>query len=76
MCDCLSDQFDEVKSYSTLLPVSSVGHVGSAKRTTYWRILTDSSAAEVLKGMFNVCPPVPRYNGTWDVNIVLKLLEN
>ena len=26
--------------------------------------------------MFNVCPPVLRYNGTWDVNVVLKLLEN
>ena len=30
----------------------------------------------LLKGMFNVRPPVPRYNGTWDVNIVLKFLEN
>ena len=30
----------------------------------------------LLKGMFNVRTPVPRDNGTWDVNIVLKLLEN
>jgi site-specific recombinase XerD len=31
---------------------------------------------QVMKGVFNSRPPLPRYNETWDVDKVLKHLEN
>ena len=30
----------------------------------------------LLKGAYNINPPLPRYNSTWDVSIVLKTLES
>ena len=32
--------------------------------------------ARLLKGMFHVRPPVPRYSFTWDVNVMLTFLES
>ena len=69
VCDFLSDQFGEGKSYSTVLSGMLVPVNGRP-------IGEHPLIVRLLKGMFNVCSLVPRYNGTWDVNIVLKLLEN
>lgn len=33
-------------------------------------------ARRFMKGVFNLRPSLPRYNVTWDVNIVLKFLKN
>lgn len=32
--------------------------------------------AHLLKGMFHVRPPEPRYSFTWDVNVLLTFLES
>ena len=32
--------------------------------------------ARLLKGMFHICPPEPRYSFTWDVNVLLTFLES
>ena len=32
--------------------------------------------ARLLKGMFHVRPPEPRYSFTWDVNVLLTFLES
>ena len=75
MCDFLSDQFDEGKSYSTVNSYPSALS-GMLVLLNGRPTGEHSLIVRLLKGMFNVCPPVPRYHGTWDVNIVLKLLEN
>ena len=75
MCDSLSDQFGEGKSYSTVNSYRSALS-GMLVLLNGRPIGEHTVIVRLLKGMFNVCPPVPRYNGTWDVNIVLKLLEN
>ena len=76
VCDFLTEQFEDFnKSYSTinsyrsalssmLLPVDgySVGE---------YPII-----ARLLKGMFHVRPPEPRYSFTWDVNVLLTFLES
>ena len=76
VCDFLTEQFeDSKKSYSTinsyrsalssmLLPVDgySVGE--------------HPIIARLLKGMFHVRPPEPRYSFTWDVNVLLTFLES
>ena len=75
VCDFLSDQFGEGKSYSTVNSYRSALS-GMLVPVNGRPIGEHSLIVRLLKGMFNVRPPVPRYNGTWDVNIVLKLLEN
>ncbi|XP_067046483.1 uncharacterized protein [Acropora muricata] len=76
VCDFLTEQFeDSKKSYSTinsyrcalssmLLPVDgySVGE--------------HPIIARLLKGMFHIRPPEPRYSFTWDVNVLLTFLES
>ena len=76
VCDFLTEQFeDSKKSYNTinsyrsalssvLLPVDgySVGE--------------HPIIARVLKGMFHIRPPGPRYSFTWDVNVLLTFLES
>ena len=76
VCDFLTEQFEDFnKSYSTinsyrsalssmLLPVDgySVGE--------------HPIIARLLKGMFHVRPPEPRYSFTWDVNVLLTFLES
>ena len=76
VCDFFTEQFeDSKKSYSTinsyrsalssmLLPVDgySVGE--------------HPIIARLLKGMFRVRPPEPRYSFTWDVNVLLTFLES
>ena len=32
--------------------------------------------ARLLKGMFHIRPPEPRYSFTWDVNVLLTFLES
>ena len=75
VCDFLSDQSGEGKSYSTVNSYHSAlsGMLVPVNRRP---IGEHPLIVRLLKGMFNVHPPVPRYNGTWDVNIVLKFLEN
>ena len=75
VCDSLYDQFGEGKSYSTVNSYRSALS-GMLALLNGRPIGEHTVIVRLLKGMFNVCPPVPRYNGTWDVNIVLKLLEN
>ena len=74
--DFLTEQFEDFnKSYSTinsyrsalssmLLPIDgySVGE--------------HPIIARILKGMFHVRPPEPRYSFTWDVNVLLTFLES
>ena len=76
VCDFLTEQFEDFnKSYSTinsyrsalssmLLPIDgySVGE--------------HPIIARLLKGMFHVRPPEPRYSFTWDVNVLLTFLES
>ncbi|KAK2551361.1 hypothetical protein P5673_027760 [Acropora cervicornis] len=76
VCDFLTEQFeDSKKSYSTynsyrsalssmLLPVHgySVGE--------------HPIIARLLKGMFHIRRPEPRYSFTWDVNVLLTFLES
>ena len=75
LCDFLSDQFGEGKSYSTVNSYRSALS-GILVPVNGRPIGEHPLIVRLLKGMFNVRPPVPRYNGTWDVNIVLKFLEN
>ena len=75
VCDFLSDQFGEGKSYSTVNSYRSALS-GMLVPVNGRPIGEHPLIVRLLKGMFNVRTPVPRYNGTWDVNIVLKLLEN
>ena len=76
VCDFLTEQFeDSKKSYSTinsyrsalssmLLPVDgySVGE--------------HPIIARLLKGIFHIRPPEPRYSFTWDVNVLLTFLDS
>ena len=76
VCDFLTEQFeDSKKSYSIinsyrsalssmLLPVDgySVGE--------------HPIIARLLKGMFHIRPPKPRYSFTWDGNVLLTFLES
>ena len=74
VCDFLSDQFGEGKSYSTVNSYRSA--LSGMLVPINGRPMGEHPLiVRLLQGMFNV-PLVPRYNGTWDVNIVLKLLEN
>ena len=75
VCDFLSDQFGEGKSYSTVNAYRSALS-GMLVPVNGRPIGEHPLIVRLLKGMFNMRPPVPRYNGTWDVNIVLKFLEN
>ena len=75
VCDFLTEQFEDFsKSYSTinsyrsalssmLLPIDgySVGE--------------HPIIARLLKGMFHVRPPEPRYSFTWDINVLSTLLN-
>ena len=75
VCDFLSDQFGEGKSYSTVNSYRSA--LSGMLVPINGRPMGEHPLiVRLLKGMFNVRAPVPRYNGTWDVNIVLKFLEN
>ena len=76
VCDFLTEQFEDfnkscstINSYrsalsSVLLPIDgySVGE--------------HPIIARLLKGMFHVRPPEPRYSFTWDVNVLLTFLES
>ena len=31
--------------------------------------------SQLLKGMYNLCPPQPPYSTTWDVDIVIRYLQ-
>ena len=75
VCDFLSDQFGEGKSYSTVNSYRSA-LPGMLVPVNGRPIAEHPLIVRLLKGRFNLRPPVPKYSGTWDVNIVLKLLEN
>ena len=72
VCDFLSDQFGEGKSYSTVNSYRSALS-GMLVLLNGRPIGEHPLIVRLLKGMFNVRSPVPRHYGTWDVNIVLKL---
>ena len=75
MLSFLADQFRDQRSYrtvagyrsalsSTLPPVDGVA-VGAHPLVT-----------RLMKGVYNLRPPKPRYSGTWDVNKVLLRLQS
>lgn len=60
---------------------SSLNTARSALSTILWNdngltIGKYPSIKRFLKGVFETRPPLPRYNATWDVNIVLCYLKN
>ena len=36
---------------------------------------THSFISRLMKGIFNLCPPCPRYVQTWDVSVLLRYLK-
>ena len=32
--------------------------------------------SRLLKGIYNTCPPQPRYSTTWDVDVVIRYLQS
>lgn len=65
--------FDEGSSYST---------INTARSALSTLLLVDGRknfgshplVVRFMKGIFNIRPPMARYSGTWDVNVVLTLL--
>ena len=76
VCDFLTELFEDLKkSYSTinsyrsalssmLLPVDG------------YALCEHPIIVRLLKGMFHVRPPEPRYRFTWDVNVLLRFPES
>ena len=76
VCDFLTDQFEvENKAYSTVNSYRSA--LSSILPPVDGTLLGEHPIiARLLKGMFLIRPPQPKYTVTWDVNILLKFLES
>ncbi|XP_067030849.1 uncharacterized protein [Acropora muricata] len=76
VCDFLTEQFeDSKKSYST---VNSYGSALSSMLLPVdgYSVGEHPIIARLLKGMFHIRPPEPRYSFAWDVNVLLTFLES
>ena len=66
----LTQKFNEGSSYGTLNSARSAISLISGEK-----IGEDDTICRFLKGVSKLRPPRPKYEYTWDVNIVLKYLE-
>ena len=76
VCDFLTEQFEDFnKSYST---INSYGSALSSMLLPVdgYSVGEHRIIARLLKRMFHVRPPEPRYSFTWDVNVLLTFLES
>ena len=70
----LTDNFDlglQYRTVNTLRSAISTTHATIDNHT----VGTHPLVVRLLKGMFNTRPPVPRYNGAWDVTPVVQSLR-
>lgn len=70
LLQCLYQQFELGASYGTLNSLRSAVSVISESK-----IGDHPDVCRFLKGVFRSRPPRPRYNATWDANVVLDFLE-
>ena len=76
VCDFLTEQFeDSKKSYSTINSYRSALSPMLVPVDGY-SVGEHPIIARLLKGMFHIRPPEPRYSFTWDVNVLLTFLES
>ena len=70
----LTDNFDlglQYRTVNTLRSAISTTHATIDNHT----VGTHPLVVRLLKGMFNTRPPVPRYNGAWDITPVVQSLR-
>lgn len=76
VCDFLTEQFEDLnKSYSTINSYRSVLSSMLLPVDGY-SVGEHPIIARLLKGVFHVRPPEPRYSFAWDVNVLLTFLES
>lgn len=68
--DFLTDVYNKGSQYST------INSYRSALSLILGKIMSDDLISRFCKGVYRLRPSLPRYNLTWDVNIVLNHLGN
>lgn len=70
----LTEQFEEGKSYQTILGYrSAINTIATVEH--YSDICQHPLMHRFIRGVFNIRPPLPKYTKIWDVSIVLSYIR-